>query len=127
MQLTHVLLILYFFIKCFIAYIYIFFKVYLSHVKCILLAILPTETCALPSFQSWGAEGYHLWVIPSKQERGQQEEQEEEVEMVPPPQSSLQAGILQFHFIKSALTVNPCTVRREMGTHSRVRFVYTYI
>lgn len=33
--------------------------------------------------------------------------------MVTPPHSSLQAGILQFHFIKSALTVNPCTVRRK--------------
>uniref|UniRef100_A0A6Q2YDY7 Protein RIC1 homolog n=1 Tax=Esox lucius TaxID=8010 RepID=A0A6Q2YDY7_ESOLU len=40
----------------------------------------------------WGAEGYHLWVITSKEE---------------------QAGILQFHFIKSALTVNPCTSNQE--------------
>uniref|UniRef100_A0A671YFT3 Protein RIC1 homolog n=1 Tax=Sparus aurata TaxID=8175 RepID=A0A671YFT3_SPAAU len=47
------------------------------------------------SSMSWGAEGYHLW------------------EMVPPPHSSLQAGILQFHFIKSALTVNPCTSNQE--------------
>ncbi|XP_067431192.1 guanine nucleotide exchange factor subunit RIC1 isoform X1 [Thunnus thynnus] len=83
------------------------------------------------SSMSWGAEGYHLWVIPNKQERRRKEEQqqkeeeeerdddddkkeeEEEVEMVPPPQSSLQAGILQFHFIKSALTVNPCTSNQE--------------
>ncbi|KAJ4926366.1 hypothetical protein JOQ06_008542, partial [Pogonophryne albipinna] len=36
------------------------------------------------SSMSWGAEGYHLW-----------------------------AGILQFHFIKSALTVNPCTSNQE--------------
>uniref|UniRef100_A0A8C4EQ21 Protein RIC1 homolog n=1 Tax=Dicentrarchus labrax TaxID=13489 RepID=A0A8C4EQ21_DICLA len=47
------------------------------------------------SSMSWGAEGYHLW------------------EMVTPPHSSLQAGILQFHFIKSALTVNPCTSNQE--------------
>lgn len=33
--------------------------------------------------------------------------------MVPPPQSFLQSGILQFQFIKSALTVNPCTVRSD--------------
>ncbi|XP_023275459.1 RAB6A-GEF complex partner protein 1 isoform X1 [Seriola lalandi dorsalis] len=64
------------------------------------------------SSMSWGAEGYHLWVLPNKQERRRQEEQEE-VEMVEPPQSSLQAGILQFHFIKSALTVNPCTSNQE--------------
>ncbi len=34
--------------------------------------------------------------------------------MVTPPLSSMQAGILQFHFIKSALTVNPCTVRGNL-------------
>uniref|UniRef100_A0A8C4GN00 Protein RIC1 homolog n=1 Tax=Dicentrarchus labrax TaxID=13489 RepID=A0A8C4GN00_DICLA len=70
------------------------------------------------SSMSWGAEGYHLWVLPIKQERRRQEEQqqqqdEEEEEMVTPPHSSLQAGILQFHFIKSALTVNPCTSNQE--------------
>ncbi|KAG7224055.1 hypothetical protein INR49_015312 [Caranx melampygus] len=64
------------------------------------------------SSMSWGAEGYHLWVLPNKQERRRQEEQQE-VEMVEPPHSSLQAGILQFHFIKSALTVNPCTSNQE--------------
>uniref|UniRef100_A0A7N6BLK4 Protein RIC1 homolog n=1 Tax=Anabas testudineus TaxID=64144 RepID=A0A7N6BLK4_ANATE len=37
------------------------------------------------SSMSWGAEGYHLW----------------------------EAGILQFQFIKSALTVNPCTSNQE--------------
>ena len=37
--------------------------------------------------------------------------------MVSPPQPSLQAGILQFHFIKSALTVNPCTVRGSVETY----------
>ncbi|XP_012724631.2 guanine nucleotide exchange factor subunit RIC1 [Fundulus heteroclitus] len=67
------------------------------------------------SSMSWGAEGYHLWVIPSRQERRRQEdgEEEEDVEMVSPPHPSLQAGILQFHFIKSALTVNPCTSNQE--------------
>uniref|UniRef100_UPI003AAA7EBB guanine nucleotide exchange factor subunit RIC1-like n=1 Tax=Centroberyx gerrardi TaxID=166262 RepID=UPI003AAA7EBB len=67
------------------------------------------------SSMSWGAEGYHLWVIPSKQERRRQEEQQEqqEGETMAPPRSSLQAGILQFHFIKSALTVNPCTSNQE--------------
>lgn len=61
------------------------------------------------SFQSWGAEGYHLWVLPNKQERRRPEEQQEEDTVA--SQSFLQSGILQFHFIKSALTVNPCTVR----------------
>ncbi|XP_070780927.1 guanine nucleotide exchange factor subunit RIC1 [Enoplosus armatus] len=71
------------------------------------------------SSMSWGAEGYHLWVLPNKLERRrqqqqeQQQQQEEEEEMVTPPPSSLQAGILQFHFIKSALTVNPCTSNQE--------------
>uniref|UniRef100_A0A665VY13 Protein RIC1 homolog n=1 Tax=Echeneis naucrates TaxID=173247 RepID=A0A665VY13_ECHNA len=64
------------------------------------------------SSMSWGAEGYHLWVLPYKQDRKRQEEQQE-VEMVEPPHSCLQAGILQFHFIKSALTVNPCTSNQE--------------
>uniref|UniRef100_A0A3Q3GII7 Protein RIC1 homolog n=1 Tax=Kryptolebias marmoratus TaxID=37003 RepID=A0A3Q3GII7_KRYMA len=63
------------------------------------------------SSMSWGAEGYHLWVLPYRQERRRQEEQD--VEMVSPPHPSLQAGILQFHFIKSALTVNPCTSNQE--------------
>lgn len=61
-------------------------------------------------FQSWGAEGYHLWVLPNKQERKKPEEQQED-DMVAPSPSFMQFGILQFHFIKSALTVNPCTVR----------------
>ncbi|CAJ1070218.1 guanine nucleotide exchange factor subunit RIC1 [Xyrichtys novacula] len=64
------------------------------------------------SSMSWGAEGYHLWVLPHKHERRRQGEQEDE-EMITPPPSSLQAGILQFHFIKSALTVNPCTSNQE--------------
>uniref|UniRef100_A0A8D3BTN0 Protein RIC1 homolog n=1 Tax=Scophthalmus maximus TaxID=52904 RepID=A0A8D3BTN0_SCOMX len=64
------------------------------------------------SSMSWGAEGYHLWVIPNKQERRRQEEQPE-ADVVEPPPSSLQAGILQFQFIKSALTVNPCTSNQE--------------
>lgn len=51
------------------------------------------------SSMSWGAEGYHLWVIGSTEANTEQS-----------PQLS-QASILQFQFIKSALTVNPCTVR----------------
>ncbi|XP_077353854.1 guanine nucleotide exchange factor subunit RIC1 isoform X1 [Festucalex cinctus] len=71
------------------------------------------------SSMSWGAEGYHLWVLPTKQvrRRTQNEEQNvvmaEEEKMIAPAPSSLQAGILQFHFIKSALTVNPCTSNQE--------------
>ncbi|XP_060917525.1 guanine nucleotide exchange factor subunit RIC1 [Labrus mixtus] len=63
------------------------------------------------SSMSWGAEGYHLWVLPHIQEKKRQTEEEEEMDS--PPQPSLQAGILQFHFIKSALTVNPCTSNQE--------------
>ncbi|XP_056289350.1 guanine nucleotide exchange factor subunit RIC1 isoform X1 [Pseudoliparis swirei] len=77
------------------------------------------------SSMSWGAEGYHLWVLPIKQERKRQEVQQQEEgveekevekkeeEKATPPQPSLQAGILQFQFIKSALTVNPCTSNQE--------------
>ncbi|XP_053706628.1 guanine nucleotide exchange factor subunit RIC1 [Synchiropus splendidus] len=65
------------------------------------------------SSMSWGAEGYHLWVVPSRQERRKRQEEQEEVEMTSAPQASLQTGILQFHFIKSALTVNPCTSNQE--------------
>ncbi|KAM4528013.1 guanine nucleotide exchange factor subunit RIC1 isoform 2-T2 [Odontesthes bonariensis] len=64
------------------------------------------------SSMCWGAEGYHLWVLPNKQDRRRREEQQD-VDMGSPPQPSLQAGILQFHFIKSALTVNPCTSNQE--------------
>ncbi|CDQ90411.1 unnamed protein product [Oncorhynchus mykiss] len=56
------------------------------------------------SSMCWGAEGYHLWVITSREETELVENMEEA-----PPQTQ-QAGILQFNFIKSALTVNPCTV-----------------
>lgn len=77
-------------------------------------------------FQSWGAEGYHLWVLPNKQERRRLEEEPEE-DMVAPSQPFLQSGILQFHFIKSALTVNPCTVRgyniRFMSTSISTRYL----
>ncbi|XP_068609272.1 guanine nucleotide exchange factor subunit RIC1 [Brachionichthys hirsutus] len=63
------------------------------------------------SCMSWGAEGYHLWVVSKKQERKRQEEEEDDA--VPPPNCSLQPGMLQFHFIKSALTVNPCMSNQE--------------
>ncbi|XP_042182477.1 guanine nucleotide exchange factor subunit RIC1-like isoform X2 [Oncorhynchus tshawytscha] len=59
------------------------------------------------SSMCWGAEGYHLWVITSREEAELVENMEEA-----PPQTQ-QAGILQFNFIKSALTVNPCTSNQE--------------
>uniref|UniRef100_A0A8K9UTV1 Protein RIC1 homolog n=1 Tax=Oncorhynchus mykiss TaxID=8022 RepID=A0A8K9UTV1_ONCMY len=59
------------------------------------------------SSMCWGAEGYHLWVITSREETELVENMEEA-----PPQTQ-QAGILQFNFIKSALTVNPCTSNQE--------------
>ncbi|KAG5272996.1 hypothetical protein AALO_G00171580 [Alosa alosa] len=49
----------------------------------------------------WGAEGYHLWVI-GRSEGGMDS-----------PTTLQQSGILQFQFIKSALTVNPCTSNQE--------------
>ncbi|CAB1352090.1 unnamed protein product, partial [Coregonus sp. 'balchen'] len=52
------------------------------------------------SSMCWGAEGYHLWVITSREEAELVENMEEA-----PPQTQ-QASILQFHFIKSALTNN---------------------
>ncbi|XP_059381392.1 guanine nucleotide exchange factor subunit RIC1-like [Carassius carassius] len=53
------------------------------------------------SSMSWGVEGYHLWVIAS-------------TDATPLPDEKLQqTGILQFQFIKSALTVNPCTSNQE--------------
>ncbi|XP_066566821.1 guanine nucleotide exchange factor subunit RIC1 isoform X2 [Amia ocellicauda] len=58
------------------------------------------------SSMSWGAEGYHLWVI--------------SIDGIGSPDSGMetrvslkQATILQFNFIKSALTVNPCTSNQE--------------
>lgn len=65
------------------------------------------------SSMSWGAEGYHLWVLPIKSETKQVEGQVVQNEEIKPPQSFRQAGILQFYFIKSALTVNPCTSNQE--------------
>ncbi|XP_072309177.1 guanine nucleotide exchange factor subunit RIC1 [Eucyclogobius newberryi] len=61
------------------------------------------------SSMSWGAEGYHLWVIPNKSVRRTEEEQAVQDEELKPPRP----GILQFYFIKSALTVNPCTSNQE--------------
>ncbi|XP_066502734.1 guanine nucleotide exchange factor subunit RIC1 isoform X2 [Hoplias malabaricus] len=55
------------------------------------------------SSMSWGAEGYHLWVIGSSSSEAEADES----------QQLHQASILQFHFIKSALTVNPCTSNQE--------------
>ncbi|CAL1569341.1 unnamed protein product [Knipowitschia caucasica] len=59
------------------------------------------------SSMSWGAEGYHLWVVPNS--RPEEELLVQEEEKLPTRSS----GILQFHFIKSALTVNPCTSNQE--------------
>ncbi|NWV45364.1 RIC1 protein, partial [Daphoenositta chrysoptera] len=57
------------------------------------------------SSMTWGSEGYHLWVIDGnssnmKPERNANNE-------------AHQFGILQFQFIKSALTVNPCMSNQE--------------
>lgn len=54
--------------------------------------------------QTWGSEGYHLWVIDGNSSSNMKPERDANNE-------ACQFGILQFHFIKSALTVNPCMVR----------------
>ncbi|XP_078426702.1 guanine nucleotide exchange factor subunit RIC1 isoform X1 [Cetorhinus maximus] len=58
------------------------------------------------SSMSWGAEGYHLWAISSDstQQMGNDLENKSIIQ---------QAEILQFQFIKSALTVNPCMNNQE--------------
>ncbi|XP_033029321.1 RAB6A-GEF complex partner protein 1 isoform X2 [Lacerta agilis] len=55
------------------------------------------------SSMSWGAEGYHLWVIDANSSGMEREGKNE----------SQHFGILQFQFIKSALTVNPCISNQE--------------
>ncbi|KAK1334506.1 hypothetical protein QTO34_005512 [Cnephaeus nilssonii] len=52
---------------------------------------------------SWGAEGYHLWVISGCGSQNTEIESE-------PKSIVKQPGILLFQFIKSALTVNPCMI-----------------
>ncbi|XP_038660176.1 guanine nucleotide exchange factor subunit RIC1 isoform X2 [Scyliorhinus canicula] len=58
------------------------------------------------SSMSWGAEGYHLWVISNDgtHQIGNDLENKSVLQ---------QAEILQFQFIKSALTVNPCMNNQE--------------
>ncbi|KFP09374.1 Protein RIC1, partial [Egretta garzetta] len=53
------------------------------------------------SSMTWGSEGYHLWVIDGNSSSNMKPERDANNE-------ARQFGILQFHFIKSALTVNPC-------------------
>ncbi|XP_018113730.1 guanine nucleotide exchange factor subunit RIC1 isoform X4 [Xenopus laevis] len=54
----------------------------------------------------WGTEGYHLWAITA--DSSQNTDYEMSDKTVPQ-----QSGILQFQFIKSALTVNPCMSNQE--------------
>lgn len=53
--------------------------------------------------KSWGAEGYHLWVISGFGSQNAEIESD-------PKSIVKQPGILLFQFIKSVLTVNPCMV-----------------
>ncbi|XP_074712878.1 guanine nucleotide exchange factor subunit RIC1 isoform X2 [Strix uralensis] len=55
---------------------------------------------------TWGSEGYHLWVIDGISPSNMKPERDGSNE-------ARQFGILQFHFIKSALTVNPCMSNQE--------------
>ncbi|XP_063311171.1 guanine nucleotide exchange factor subunit RIC1 isoform X2 [Pelobates fuscus] len=63
------------------------------------------ETLKISSM-SWGTEGYHLWAIAADSSQISDHGRSDK----PIPQ---QAGILQFQFIKSALTVNPCMSNQE--------------
>ncbi|RXM97588.1 RAB6A-GEF complex partner protein 1 [Acipenser ruthenus] len=58
------------------------------------------------SSMSWGAEGYHLWVISSDVSQPLESESENKA-------TTQQSDILQFQFIKSALTANPCMSNQE--------------
>ncbi|XP_008936040.1 PREDICTED: protein RIC1 homolog, partial [Merops nubicus] len=58
------------------------------------------------SSMTWGSEGYHLWVIDGNSSSNMKPERVANNE-------ARQFGILQFHFIKSALTVNPCMSNQE--------------
>ncbi|XP_030909997.1 guanine nucleotide exchange factor subunit RIC1 isoform X3 [Melopsittacus undulatus] len=58
------------------------------------------------SSMTWGSEGYHLWVIDGNSSSNMKPETDTYNE-------ARQFGILQFHFIKSALTVNPCMSNQE--------------
>ncbi|NWH72717.1 RIC1 protein, partial [Piaya cayana] len=58
------------------------------------------------SSMTWGSEGYHLWVIDGNSTSNRKPEKDANNE-------ARQFGILQFHFIKSALTVNPCMSNQE--------------
>lgn len=59
----------------------------------------------------WGTEGYHLWLIsqtePQGTENGETEENAKDKATKP---VGKQRKLLQLQFVKSALTVNPCTV-----------------
>ncbi|NXG66010.1 RIC1 protein, partial [Hemiprocne comata] len=57
------------------------------------------------SSMTWGSEGYHLWVIDGSSSNMKPERDGNN--------EARQFGILQFHFIKSALTVNPCMSNQE--------------
>ncbi|NXU89600.1 RIC1 protein, partial [Xiphorhynchus elegans] len=57
------------------------------------------------SSMTWGSEGYHLWVIDGSS-ANMKTEKDANTE-------AHQFGILQFQFIKSALTVNPCMSNQE--------------
>ncbi|XP_041567351.2 guanine nucleotide exchange factor subunit RIC1 isoform X3 [Taeniopygia guttata] len=62
----------------------------------------PLKICSM----TWGSEGYHLWVIDGNSSSNMKSERNANNE-------AQLFGILQFQFIKSALTVNPCMSNQE--------------
>lgn len=70
----------------------------------IALIFFPTPVFFPPPLsKSWGAEGYHLWVISGFGSQNTENESDSKSVVKQP-------SILLFQFLKSALTVNPCMV-----------------
>lgn len=84
-----------------ISYIYCF--QYLTEVIKEIKITLCCSNFFFSSFKSWGAEGYHLWVISGLGSQHTQMETDLR-------STAKEPSILLFQFIKSVLTVNPCMV-----------------
>lgn len=53
-------------------------------------------------FKEWGLEGYQLWMVCKNRKEVQHADYNDNTEC---------SHVMQIHFVKSALTVNPCSVR----------------
>ena len=65
----------------------------------------------------WGLEGYHLWMVTQQVKASTTESSDSDSHSQPDTDDNRFAEmgpstvLMQFQFLKSALTVNPCTVR----------------